>query len=221
LWRLERLFRSNRRYFGKKILDIGCGGGVLGFIVERKGCEYLGIDANPDMIKDARGWARRLNSKNTFILGDATKASIRGTFDTITLLGNGLCHYTTHDFVALLRNLQSAAHQDTYFIVDYRDVVELLFDKEWKDKMIERRRGKRIVSLTLGCDTRAGEIRKRAFESGGKNPVKFAHAIWSPFIIEPLMESNGWKLVKRARGSGQRSWLDVYRKQAAPEQPRS
>lgn len=34
---LRDLYEANRRYFGRRILDIGCGGGVLGFLLEPEG----------------------------------------------------------------------------------------------------------------------------------------------------------------------------------------
>lgn len=209
---IKKIYRSNKKYFGKRILDIGCGGGILGFVVEPNGHRYTGIDINPDMIKYAKNYAKKIKSKNRFILGDVTKKKISGKFDILTFIGNGLCHITTHDFLNILKNLKKNTHKGTYFIIDYRDVVELLFKRQWKNRIIEKTKGKTIISLTVGASTEAGEIYKKAFEKSGKNKINFIHTIWSPFIIEPIMKSSGWKLVKRKRLATWKGWIDVYNK---------
>ncbi|MCD6576029.1 MAG: class I SAM-dependent methyltransferase [Nanoarchaeota archaeon] len=214
---LKKVYVSNKKFFGKRVLDIACGGGVLGFIIEPKGHSYTGIDINPDMIKNAKKYSKEVKSKNKFILGDATKKKITGKFDTITLLGNSLGHLTTSDFVKLLKNIEKNIHKGTYFIIDYRDVVTLLFEKKWKDKMIERKRNEKVISITKAFDTKRGEIIKEAFNETLKKKVTFAHAVWAPFILEPIMSLSGWKLVKRKPASYWQGWLDVYRLVSFPK----
>jgi len=210
--RIRKIFISNKKYLGKKVLDIACGGGVLGFVIEPEGHEYTGIDINPDMIKSAKKYAKESKSKNKFILGDATKKKINGKFDTITFIGNALCHFNTSDFLNILNNINKITTKGTYFIIDYRDIVRLLFEKKWKDKFVEKNKGKTLISLTTGVSTEIGEIYKRAFRKDGKNKINFSHAIWSPFIIEPIMKSFGWKLVNRRRLEEWQGWIDVYKK---------
>ena len=210
--KIKRLYISNKKYFGKKVLDICCGGGILGFIIESKGHRYAGIDINPDMINSAKKYAKKTKSKNKFILGDIAKRKINGKFNTITLIGNALVHFNTHEFLGILKNLKRNTSKGAYFIIDYRDVVELLFKKQWKDRMIEKNKGKTIISLTKGADTEEGEIYKTASERSGKNKIKFKHTIWSPFIIEPLMKISGWRLMKRNRLETWQGWIDVYKK---------
>jgi hypothetical protein len=111
----------------------------------------------------------------------------------------------------MIKNLSEDAHKGTYFIIDYRDIVELLFKKQWKDRWVEKK-VKTIISLTTGADMKVGEIYKKAFEKNGKNKINFSHAIWSPFIIEPIMESFGWKLVSRKRIKEWQGWIDVYKR---------
>ena len=209
---IKKIYRSNKRYFGKNVIDICCGGGILGFIIEPDGHMYLGIDINPDMINSAKKYAKKIKSKNKFILGDISKRKIKGKFDTITFIGNALVHFDTHEFLGILKNLEKNINKGTYFVIDYRDVVELLFQRKWKDRMIEKNKGKIIISLTTGANTERGEIYKKASERSGKNKIRFKHTIWSPFIIEPLMNISGWKLVKRKRIETWQGWIDVYKK---------
>ncbi len=209
---IRGLYRSNMKYFGKKVLDICCGEGILGFIVEPKGHKYLGTDVNPDMIDSAKIYAKETNSKNKFILGDIKKIKIKDRFDTIIFMGNSLSHFNTYEFLEIMKNLERNASNETYFIIDYRDVVELLFKKQWKDRMVEKNKGKTIISLTTGASTERGEIYKNASERNGKNKVRFTHTIWSPFIIEPIMKTMGWYLVKRKRIETWQGWIDIYKR---------
>lgn len=209
---LKKLYNSNKKFFGKKVLDIACGGGVLGFIIEPKGHTYMGIDINPDMIKNAKKYAKETKSKNQFILGDITKKKIAGKFDTITFLGNSLGHFTTFDFVKLIKNIERNTPKGTHFIIDYRDVVTILFEKKWKDRMVEKKRNEKVISITKEFDTKKGEIIKEAFNETFKKKVKFAHAVWAPFILEPIMNLLGWELVKRRTAPYWQGWLDVYEK---------
>jgi len=184
---LSGLYTSNKRYFGRRVLDIACGGGVLGFIVEREGRSYTGVDVNPDMISSAKVYAKKTGSRNRFIKGDVTQMKIQGNFDTICLLGNALCHFSTHDFSRILQNTAAHSERGAYFIVDYRDMVRLMFDEKWnlKRRHVEKERGR--MSTTKACDTRTGFVLVTTTDLHGNNEVEFAHAIWSPFIIVPII----------------------------------
>lgn len=206
----RRLVASKRKYFGKRILDIACGGGILGFILNNR--NYVGIDVNPDMIQYAKNYKRKTKSKSNYILGDITKTRIRGKFDTFSFLGNGLAHFTTIDFVDVLKKLNSNFKRNSYFIIEYRDVVDLLFNKQWKDRMIEKDSYRTVVSTTLGSNMKTGEIYKKAFNVNDKSKIEFSHTIWSPFILEAIMRSFDWKLVKREEMKRWNGWIEIYQK---------
>jgi len=205
---IKSIYTHYKKYFGKRVLDIACGGGVLGFIIEPKGHEYLGVDVNPDMIKGAKEYATKIKSRNKFLLRNIVKSKVNGRFDTISLIGNSLAHFTTFQFVKVLGNLPTAE----YFIIDYRDVVEILSKKQWKDKMIEKRSGKKYISLTEGFNTESGEIYKSSSQKDKSKKIEFIHTIWSPFILEPMMNLKGWQLVKRKKENVWHGWMEVYKK---------
>lgn len=208
---LSRLYRRTRQYFGAAVLDLACGGGVLGFVVESQGHSYVGVDINPDAVHAARRYALEVGSHNRFILGDILSTKLEGVFDTVALLGNALIHLDTSALGRILDNLEPNVHEGTYFIVDYRDVVDMLYSGKWGKKYTERRGGRTVVSLRRGIDTEKGELLIRS-ESGGKRNLDFGHAIWSPFIIEPLIGAKGWKLVRRYPRRAWNGWLDVYKR---------
>src|SRR5690606_11903367 len=53
---------------GERVIDVGCGTGVLAFHVTRAGCEYLGVDASAQMVRLAR---KRRGQEGRFEQGDA------------------------------------------------------------------------------------------------------------------------------------------------------
>lgn len=208
---LARLYRNTKRFFGHKVLDLACGGGVLGFVVEPEGHRYLGIDTNHDAVGAARQYAAEIGSHNRFVLGDVRSTELQGTFDTVTLLGNALCHFNTADFVSIIGNVAGHVHSGSYFVVDYRDVVSLLFARRWARRFSGRREARTVTSVTKGFDARRGDLLLESIQEGGRN-LRFTHGVWSPFILEPLMRLNGWSLVRGKFKRRQNGWLDVYRK---------
>ncbi|HEX7040993.1 MAG TPA: class I SAM-dependent methyltransferase [Trueperaceae bacterium] len=73
---------------GERVIDVGCGTGVLAFHVLKAGCEYLGVDASAAMVRLAR---RRRGEEGRFEQGDArdlagTTSARPGSFDVAVFL---------------------------------------------------------------------------------------------------------------------------------------
>ena len=74
---------------GKKVLDIGCGGGILTEALSEAGAEVIGIDASPQTIGVARSHANSVNSKATYLestVEDFISKNQNESFDVITCL---------------------------------------------------------------------------------------------------------------------------------------
>lgn len=73
---------------GERLIDIGCGQGVLAHPVMKAGADYLGVDASAAMIRHAR---KRRGPEVTFEVGDArdlvgTTAALPASFDVAVFL---------------------------------------------------------------------------------------------------------------------------------------
>ncbi len=209
---IKSFYRSNKKYFGKNILDLMCGGGVLGLLLGNAGYNYTGIDSNPDMINDAKRHINKTKSNIKFILADVGDHNLSGNFNTVTLLGNSLAHVNANEFIDILNKVDACVKKGSYFIIGYKDIVHMLAHNKWKKRMIEKNKGKKVISVTIVTDTRDGYILKEDEDAKTKEKVKFTHYIWSPFIIEALMKSCGWNLVKRREEKRWNAWTDIYRK---------
>jgi SAM-dependent methyltransferase len=211
---LKDFYRKYRRYFGRSVLDLACGGGVLGGVLARSRLSYVGIDANPDMIHEARTAKR--NSRQRFVLGDIRRSRIAGRFDTVALLGNSLAHLSVADMTELLSRRASNVHRGTTFLVDYRDLVAMFWNGSWSKVKIQTHVRGRVVHRARLVDLEGGKLHMRARPSSRGWVLDWAHAIWSPFILESLMQSHGWQLVRRSPASTDSKvppehYIDVYR----------
>lgn len=134
----------------------------MSYVLQEKHC-YVGIDANEEMIKKARETISNTNAK--FLVGNITKKKslkkLEPTFDTLTFLGNSFCHFSTNQFLNLIKGVETVVHKGTYFLLEYRDVVKMLYNNEWKEKLTIKRGKKEVRIRTTNCDTAKGSLLKK------------------------------------------------------------
>ena len=210
LARFRKLLRAERRSFGRRLLDLGCGGGALARAYVAPGRAYTGVDANPDMIREAKLAAQKFGYSATFRLADLRRVRLTGKYDTVTLLGNALSHLTTRDLVRTVQNLRGHLSPAARLLVDYRDTVQQFFDKQGHGSFTQHRGGHRWVSSTRGVDLQRGVILVTIHRDGARAGVAHGQAIWSPFVLEPLISTQGWKLVRRRPDRTWHGWRDIY-----------
>ncbi len=91
---------------GRRVLDIGCGTGIMAHFFVGKGCQYIGTDASSKMIEQAR--VRHLSKKNNkirFIISDVEELNFKDNcFDII--LAAGLIEYFDNCSKALLEMIR-------------------------------------------------------------------------------------------------------------------
>ena len=69
-----------------KILDIGCGGGLLSEPMSRLGAEVVGIDASDKNINVAKVHAKKNNLKIKYICSSPEKLDVKKKFDVILIM---------------------------------------------------------------------------------------------------------------------------------------
>ncbi|MEI7577687.1 MAG: class I SAM-dependent methyltransferase [Armatimonadota bacterium] len=95
---------------GQRILDLGCGDGVLTASLAEKGASVLGIDSSAEMISDAVG--RGLDAS----VMDATALSFENEFDAV--FTNAVLHWI-RDHDAVLSGVHRALKPDGRFVGEF------------------------------------------------------------------------------------------------------
>jgi len=86
---------------GEKVLECGCGTGIYGEIIVRKGCNYTGIDISAKMIAKSRKKGLRAS------VADMHTFKSRDKFDKILISGSlEFCDYPKKAFSQCAKNLK-------------------------------------------------------------------------------------------------------------------
>lgn len=96
---------------GERILDLGCGDGALTARLVELGCDVVGVDADPDMIRAAR--ARGLDAR----LGDGAALPFRGEFDAV--FSNAALHWMKRDPDAVVEGVARALRPGGRFVGEF------------------------------------------------------------------------------------------------------
>ena len=86
--RLEWIQRHSEGLFGKQILDVGCGGGILSESMARQGAHVLGLDMGKEPLQVARLLALGSGVEVTYRQGtaEALPEELPGRFDVVTCM---------------------------------------------------------------------------------------------------------------------------------------
>lgn len=85
---------------GERILDVGCGDGILAAQLVERGCEVVAIDSSPDMVTAARG--RGVDARLLDAVDLAATAELDGRFDAV--FSNAALHWM-HPMGAVVRGM--------------------------------------------------------------------------------------------------------------------
>jgi trans-aconitate methyltransferase len=94
---------------GERILDLGCGDGVLTKKLEDMGCELVGIDGSPELVQAARRLGVDVNVE------DAREMNFCGEFDAV--FSNAVLHWIK-DADRVIRNVFAALRPGGRFVAE-------------------------------------------------------------------------------------------------------
>ena len=96
-----------------KVLDVGCGGGILCEPLARLGAEVTGIDENQKAILVAKNHAKNMNLKINYIQGSITDIKFPKKFDVITCM-EVLEHVESIDL--LIKKIKESIKNGGFFV---------------------------------------------------------------------------------------------------------
>lgn len=113
--RREILSRFPQTLTGWRILDAGCGGGMLAHDLASRGADVLGVDLSGQMIAHARDGLPPVVGKGRLSLmsGDMLSPD-HGTFDAVVAM-DSLIHYGETDMIRAVRGLAARCRRKAVF----------------------------------------------------------------------------------------------------------
>ena len=205
----EKIYEENKKFFGKKILDLACGGGIFSNFLAEKGHEVVGVDVLEDMLKIARKFAPKTN-KPKFIKADLLKFDLKEKFDTAIFLGNTISHFSPKNFAKLIANIKEKIK---YFVISYRDSISWGFTNTLKLILIEEKEKFDVVDLYKGYEGEEGKIVKYRIIYPLNKKVVVDYYLYNPAVVKGIMLASGFKLIKRIKTeSKMESFFDFYEK---------
>jgi SAM-dependent methyltransferase len=105
---------------GRRVLEIGCSGGLHALEFARRGFSVTGVDIEPSAIERAKERARELKTCIQFKVLDlrADSLSSLGRFDLIYSLGNVLSHIEKERMAGVLRKIGACLANRGVFLFD-------------------------------------------------------------------------------------------------------
>jgi SAM-dependent methyltransferase len=95
---------------GERVLDLGCGDGALTQKLRDIGCRVIGVDAAPDMVREA--CARGLDAR----LADGAELPFHGEFDAV--FSNAALHWMKRDPDAVIAGVRRALGPGGRFVAE-------------------------------------------------------------------------------------------------------
>ncbi|ESQ08621.1 MAG TPA: magnesium protoporphyrin IX methyltransferase [Chromatiaceae bacterium] len=107
---------------GKRLLDAGCGTGMLSLEAARRGAHVYAVDLSPTLIENARErLPKELAGRIEFVVGDML-APEQGEFDHIVAM-DSLIHYELEDALTVIEDFASRARVSVLFTFAPRTVL--------------------------------------------------------------------------------------------------
>ena len=134
----------------KRILDIGCSGGLHALEFAKKGFSITGVDIEQSAIELAKKRNASNKQKTDFMILDIEKDELpySGKFDLVYSIGNVLSHIRKDNLINVIRKIRGCLNDDGIFLFDvlinsrpFQEVITPDKDENriiWKRKIDEK-----------------------------------------------------------------------------------
>lgn len=111
---------------GRKILDIGCGTGLLSAMLAKKGAAVTAVDLSEDMLAVAKERAQSLNLPIDFLLQPMQRLEAGNSFDAAVISIDSLNYVMEqHDVEETFRRIYQALKKDGVLLFDVHSLYKM------------------------------------------------------------------------------------------------
>ncbi|MBY0220985.1 class I SAM-dependent DNA methyltransferase [Sporosarcina aquimarina] len=111
---------------GKKVLDIGCGTGLLSAMLSKKGASVTGVDLSADMLEVASNRARSLGLDIEFIQQPMQQLEVEDTYDIAVISIDSLNYVISQtDVRETFRRIYKALGKDGVLLFDVHSIFKM------------------------------------------------------------------------------------------------
>ena len=129
----------------RKILEIGCGTGMLAKHFLDTGYDYLGLDLYNEMIDIAR----RETGSDRFIQGDMRHLHLKDTFDTVLITGRSIAYITTNSgLLSTFKGINQVLKKKGLIIFDAFDANKIFENFNPESEQVVKSGNKKITRKT-------------------------------------------------------------------------
>ncbi|ARD49535.1 class I SAM-dependent methyltransferase [Sporosarcina sp. P33] len=123
---VELLDLASAGVFGKKVLDIGCGTGLLSAMLAKKGAKVTGVDLSADMLEVAAHRAQSLSLDIEFIEQPMQQLDVGDTFDAAVISIDSLNYVIRQaDVEETFRRIYSALNKGGVLLFDVHSLFKM------------------------------------------------------------------------------------------------
>lgn len=163
---------------GARVLDAGCGTGLVSVALAKQGYQVTSVDIAPQMVKKARQQAQEegVEDRIRFVAGDLEV--VGGSYDAVVCL-DVLIHYPRQGFGPMLSRLARLSEKTT--IVTYAPYNRLLAMKHWVGGLFPHSQRRTTIQMI------PDNFVKQTFESAGRQlyrKQRVSHGFYHVALVE-------------------------------------
>ncbi len=205
-------YEKHKNIFGKKVLDLCCGGGIVANYLARQGHEVTAVDYLEILLERARKNAPSKENPK-YICADVSTYEISEDYDTVIIWGNSIAHFSPVQLADLFKRIKK---RTKYLVLEYSDFISFGFTDNLKKLIVEKtENGKLALDIYSSYDGENSRMIKYCFVPEDKDLFEFFVYLHNPGHVSGLLTALDYTLEKRIPtfrffGSGAPSCIDIW-----------
>lgn len=205
-------YEKHKNTFGKKVLDLCCGGGIVANYLARQGHEVTAVDYLEILLEKGRKNAPSEENPN-YVCADVSTYEISENYDTVIIWGNSIAHFSPVQLVEIFKKLRE---KTKYLVLEYSDFISFGFTDNLRKLLVDKTEsGKLVLDIYSDYDGENSRMIKYCFVPEDSELFEFYVYLHNPGHISGLLTALDYSLkeripTRRFFGSGAPSYVDIW-----------